>query len=52
MSYSHRGYYRYEKAINCNLLYGKPITDMNACLDKSCVTIKNSSEYKSNVYYI
>lgn len=31
-----------KQAIHCNLLYGKPATDINACLDKSCLTIKNS----------
>lgn len=30
-----------KQAIRCNLLCGKPISDINACLDKSGLTIKN-----------
>lgn len=31
-----------KQAIHCNLLCGKPIPDISACLDKSCLTVKNS----------
>lgn len=30
-----------KQAIHCNLLHGKPVTDINVCLDKIYLTVVN-----------